>query len=73
MLEVFKLTYGVTMKTSKKLNMNYIHYKDSILMSIIDRDMSVEPFSNLTQDVMYELSDFVNDIQKFNFSDYAEI
>ena len=61
------------MKTSKKLNMNYIHYKDSMLMSIIDRDMSVEPFSNLTQDVMYELSDFVNEIQRFNFSDCAEI
>lgn len=61
------------MKARKKLNMNYIHFKDSILMSVIDRDISVEPFGNLTQDVMYELSDFFNDIQRFNFSDNAEI
>jgi len=61
------------MKTSKKLNMNYIHYKDSILMSSIDRDTSVDPFSNLSLDVMYELSDFISDIHRFNFSDYAEI
>ena len=73
MLEVFKLIYGETMKKSKKLNINYVHYADTILMNTIDRDMSFEPFSNLTQDVMYELSDFVNDIQKFNFSDYSEI
>lgn len=61
------------MKTSKKLNINYIHYKDSILMSGIDRDTSVDPFSNLSLDVLYELSDLLSDIHRFNFSDYAEI
>ena len=61
------------MKASKKLNMNYINYKDSILMISIDRDASVDPFSNLSLDVMYELSDFISDIHRFNFSEYAEI
>jgi len=42
-------------------------------MSSIDRDTYVDPFSNLSLDVMYELSDFINDIHRFNFSDYAEI
>ena len=61
------------MKTSKKLKVNYIHNKDSILMSSIDRDTSVDLFSNLTLDLIYELSDFMSDIHRFNFSDYAVI
>ncbi len=42
-------------------------------MSSIDRDTSVDPFSNLSLDVIYELSDFMSDIHRFNFSDNAEI